>query len=133
MRVVVLCVGVALIVLAGWLGLSTRAALAAAERVPGRVSGLNAGGSHPEIAFTTRAGVAIHYPQGGMIFGYRAGDAVEVLYRPDDPRGTAVIADFGALWGDALVALGAGVLVLGAGLVVVFGSGRSSVVISGRS
>ncbi len=69
-----------------------------AARAPGIVSALNAGGSHPQIEFVSQAGTAVSYPQGGLIFGYRTGDAVQVLYRPADPRRTACIDSFGALW-----------------------------------
>lgn len=30
---------------------------------------LNAGGSHPQIAFVTEAGEQISYPQGGLVLG----------------------------------------------------------------
>lgn len=70
----------------------------------GTVIALNAGGSHPEVAFTTAAGEAVHYPQNGLVAGYRVGDAVRVLYDPSDPR-HAVVDAVGARYGFA--ALGA--------------------------
>lgn len=53
-----------------------------AQAVDGQVERLNAGGSHPQIAFTTATGQRVSYPQGGMIFGYEPGQPVRVLYDP---------------------------------------------------
>jgi hypothetical protein len=64
----------------------------------GRVVSLNAGGSHPQIAFTTRHGEQISYAQGGWIGGYAAGDAVRVRYREADPARSASIDSVGALF-----------------------------------
>ena len=106
-------VGVALLISAvGW-AVSTRRFVARAATTPGVVIRLNAGGSHPEVRFTSAAGHVIEYPQGGMIWGYRVGDTVEVLYKPDNPTGSAVINRPGALWG--LVAMD---FLLGAGFVL---------------
>ena len=57
-----------------------------AQAVDGQVERLNAGGSHPQIAFTTATGQRVSYPQGGMIFGYEPGQPVRVLYDPAQPR-----------------------------------------------
>ena len=46
------------------LSLDRRDFLARAQTVDGIVSHLNAGGSHPEIAFTTVSGERISYPEG---------------------------------------------------------------------
>lgn len=72
--------------------------IAASEVVAGSVSSLNAGGSHPQIEFATRAGEAISYPQGGLIGGYKTGDHVKVRYDPANAKGTASLDTFGALW-----------------------------------
>jgi hypothetical protein len=69
-----------------------------ATRANGTVSALNAGGSHPQIDFQTASGETISYPQGGLIFGMKPGDAVTVLYQPDNPKATATIDAVGALW-----------------------------------
>lgn len=66
--------------------------------VPGRVIKLNAGGSHPEIAFTTLKGERLSYPQGGLIGGYRVGDRVRVRYREAHPIFSASLDVFGAVW-----------------------------------
>ena len=68
-----------------------------AETGAGSVVRLNAGGSHPQIRFTTGTGEIREYPQGGMIFGYEVGEAVKVLYDPGNPR-DAVVDNFGAVW-----------------------------------
>ncbi len=64
----------------------------------GRVVKLNAGGSHPEIAFVTRDGTAISYPQGGWIGGYAVGDKVRVLYDEANPKISRSLDRFGALY-----------------------------------
>ena len=92
-------VGLALMVGAVCWANSTRRFVARAVAVPGVVIRLNAGGAHPEVRFTTAAGQVIDYPQGGMIWGYRVGDKVEVLYEPENPTGSAVLDRPGALWG----------------------------------
>ena len=82
----------------GW-GVSTRCFVARAVSAPGVVVKLNHGGAHPQIRFTTAAGEVIEYAQGGMIWGYRVGDRVEVLYEPEQPNRDPVIHTAGALWG----------------------------------
>ncbi|WP_434628319.1 DUF3592 domain-containing protein [Pseudomonas sp. Z1-29] len=73
--------------------------LARAQIADGIVSRLNAGGSHPEVAFTTGKGEKISYPQGGFIFGYEPGQPVRVYYLPEQPADNPLIVDRGALWG----------------------------------
>jgi hypothetical protein len=86
---------------------STRDFLRASVVVPGRVVRLNAGPHHPEIAFTTLAGEYVEYPQGGEV-SVQDGATVEVRYTPDEPRMTARMNTFGAIWGDALTIGGMG-------------------------
>jgi hypothetical protein len=69
-----------------------------ANSAQGEVIKLNSGGSHPEIKFITKDGREIEYPQSGLIFGYKIGDKVEVLYDSQTPK-RASINTFGALWG----------------------------------
>lgn len=64
----------------------------------GRVVRLNAGGSHPEIAFVTRSGAAISYPQGGWIWGYAVGDKVRVRYDEANPKVWPSLDIIGALY-----------------------------------
>jgi hypothetical protein len=86
----------------------------------GVVTSLNAGGSHPEIEFTTATGETVSYPQGGMIFGYQPGDRVRVLYLPSAPRETATLDAFGARysWACFLGAAGCMPLVLGVVMLI---------------
>ncbi len=91
--------GVVLMVSAVCWAFSTRRFVVRAASAPGVVVKLNAGGAHPEVRFTTAAGQAVEYPQGGMIWGYRVGDQVKVLYELKNPTGSAVIDRPGALWG----------------------------------
>lgn len=107
-------VGVGLMISAiGW-AVSTRRFVARAASAPGEVVKLNAGGAHPQVRFTTAAGRLVEYPQGGMIWGYRVGDKVEVLYASDNPTGSAVIHTPGALWGFVTIdfLMGAGFVLL---------------------
>nr|WP_182550547.1 DUF3592 domain-containing protein [Phyllobacterium myrsinacearum] len=80
--------------------------------VPGDVVALNAGGSHPQIAFVTKTGEQVSYPQGGLVFGSKVGDRVEVRYRTDSPKQSATLNQFGAIWTVTIVLAG-----LGAGFV----------------
>jgi len=91
-------IGIGLLGIAVDLALDQHAFLARAQTADGVVSRLNAGGSHPEIAFVTGSGERISYPQGGFIFGYRQGRPVRVLYLPEEPALSAVVDDPGALW-----------------------------------
>jgi uncharacterized integral membrane protein len=81
-----------------------------ASRADGVVERLNAGGSHPQIRFTTTSGDSVSYAQGGLIFGYDSGDRVQVLYRPERPQATARLDSVGAIWAMPLLLgfLGAG-------------------------
>ena len=96
-------IGVALLAIAGYMIFARYEFLSQAQQAPGIVTVLNAGGSHPEIEFTSADNHVISYPQGGMIFGYEVGQQVQVLYRTENPQGTAVIQDRGALWGAPLM------------------------------
>jgi hypothetical protein len=95
--------------------LSTRAFVRKAERAPGIVVSLNAGGSHPQIEFVTKSGQIIRYPQGGLIFGYKPGDRVQVLYDASNPAMTARINAVGAIWevSLSLLIIGFGLFLLG--------------------
>jgi len=55
----VLVAGLAALVLAGWLALEQGRFLEVAQRAPGEVVALNAGGSHPQIRFHGTDGQAI--------------------------------------------------------------------------
>lgn len=92
-------IGIALLGIAVHIVLDRREFLAHAQIADGIVTRLNAGGSHPEIAFTTRRGERVSYPQGGFIAGYRPGQQVQVRYLPERPAASALVDDRGALWG----------------------------------
>ncbi|WP_047289191.1 DUF3592 domain-containing protein [Pseudomonas protegens] len=91
-------IGIGLLVIAVNLTLDRREFLASAQTADGIVSDLNAGGSHPEIAFTSSTGEKISYPQGGFIFGYQKDQPVRVYYQPERPANSAIIDDPAALW-----------------------------------
>ncbi|VWC65727.1 hypothetical protein BLA50215_00148 [Burkholderia lata] len=101
--------GTCLLVGAALYAQSTREFLRTSVVVPGRVIKLNAGPHHPEIAFTTLAGEQIEYPQGGSV-SEQDGAAVEVRYTPDEPRMSARLNTFGAIWGDVLMIGGMGIV-----------------------
>ena len=114
--VIMLAIGVALLGAALASALSVRRFTRESSLADGRVIKLNAGGSHPEIMFTTRGGERVSYPQGGLIAGYSVGDAVRVRYREADPKRSATLDTFGALffWPVLLVVLGGGLAVASA-------------------
>jgi hypothetical protein len=118
--IVFLVVGGGMLVAAVVTGIATNGFVGRAASAPGEVSRLNAGGSHPEIVFTAASGEKISYPQGGLIFGYRPGQKVRVLYSQEDPKGTARVDAFGALWFVPLMLFGLGLALIigGAALLV---------------
>lgn len=68
------------------------------ERATGAVIALYAGAtSHPEIEFRDSAGQVVRFPGNGFV-SHRVGDQVEVIFKPKDPVGTAVLNEPGALW-----------------------------------
>jgi hypothetical protein len=87
----------------------------------GTVVALNAGGSHPQIKFTTTEGKEIEYSQNGLIFGYQIGDQVTVLYNPQNPLEASVNTP-GALWGFNLLGFILGVCFTGIGLLKLLNS-----------
>lgn len=109
-------IGVVLLGIAANLTLDRREFLAHAQTADGIVSHLNAGGSHPEIAFTTRSGEKISYPQGGFIFGYQKDQPVRVYYLPEQPANSAIVDAPAALWATPGVLGGIGLVFIIAGL-----------------
>lgn len=109
--VVLLTVGGLLMVAALLVSVRTIAFLRSSTVANGTVEALNAGGSHPQVAFVTAAGERVSYPQGGFVFGWRVGDAVRVRYAPARPR-DAVMDRVGAIWTPAIL-----LLVIGLGMV----------------
>ena len=71
---------------------------------------LKAGGSHPQVAFVTKTGERISYPQGGIISGMKVGDKVTVLYPPEAPSVKPTVDRFGAVWDVTLTTLFIGVV-----------------------
>lgn len=96
--------------------MATRSFIRTATRAEGTVTRLIAGGSHPEIEFSTAENQKISYSQGGLIFGFRPGDRVNVMFDAANPLGTATIDTVGALWFTTLIssALGAMCFIAGA-------------------
>ena len=109
-------IGVLLLAFCIHTAMATRSFIQTATRADGIVTKLNAGGSHPEIQFTTPENQKISYPQGGLIFGFHPGDRVTVIFDAANPSGTATIDKVGALWFTTLMSglIGATCLVAGA-------------------
>ena len=97
-----------------------------AGRAPGVVTRLNAGGSHPEISFTAKSGEVVDYPQGGMIWGYRPGRHVFVLYNPRNPSDSPCLDTIPALWFDQGMLLLLGLVFLSIGSYLAFGPKESA-------
>lgn len=104
-----------LFIITGYIAIGQHEFLSHAQKAPGVVKSLNAGGSHPQIEFTSSSGQVVSYPEGGIIFGYQPGQMVEVLYDPEHPSRDPVISDLGAVWGSATFAglIGLGFAYLG--------------------
>ena len=109
--------GVVVLCVAAGIGFATQRFTSRAARAEGVVARLNAGGSHPQIEFTTASGTRVSYPQGGFVFGYRVGQTVQVLYDPDDPAHTARVGTVGALWFVPILLLGIGVAFVLSGIL----------------
>ena len=111
-RHVLLFAGVLLLAGAAVTALHTNRFIAHAAMRPGAVTRLNAGGSHPQINFTTQDGTLVSYPQGGMVAGFTAGQPVQVLFDPANPRATARVRSFGSLWGSSTTLAICGIVLL---------------------
>ncbi|WP_241012856.1 MULTISPECIES: DUF3592 domain-containing protein [Burkholderia] len=99
MKAVFFCLlGVALLAGMAYSIVDTRAFLRKSEVANGEVVALNAGSSHPEIAFVTSVGEHISYAQGGLVFGMKVGDAVQVRYLASSPKTSATLDRFLAIW-----------------------------------
>ena len=117
--IIFLIVGAALLITTVQLAVRKREFVRTASVAEGTVVRLNAGGSHPQIEFIDNSGKRISYPQGGLIFGYKPGDRVRVLYNPGDARNSASIDAFGALCPFPLILGTIGAVFLALGLVSV--------------
>lgn len=113
-----------LLAISAYMALARQTFLSGADIAPGMVISLNAGGAHPQIEFVAADGKTYRYPQGGMIYGYRTGQAVQVLYLHEDPRMTAVINDTGAIWGPAVLVALIGLGLGGLGTLAFYKPGR---------
>jgi hypothetical protein len=108
-RMIFIGVGVLVILAALVWAVSTYQFINQAATAQGEVIKLNSGGSHPEIKFTLPDGQEIEYPQSGLIFGYKVGDKVEILYDAKNPK-NASLNTFGALWGFPVLILTLGLI-----------------------
>src|SRR5690348_3596358 len=108
-------IGAGFLIVAALTAQSTREFIRSSIVVPVHVVKLNAGGSHPQVEFVTKAGERISYPQGGMIYGMKMGEQVSVRYLPDSPSRSATIDQFGAVWNWTIttVIIGVGAIVAG--------------------
>ncbi|MDR5741428.1 MULTISPECIES: DUF3592 domain-containing protein [unclassified Caballeronia] len=114
-----IAIGLVLLVMASLNVNSTRQFLQSSVVVPGRVVALNAGGSHPQVEFVTLSGERVSYPQGGLVFGMKVGEAVRVRYAPAAVRHSATLDAFGTVWYAALLLATVGLGFVVAGVVSV--------------
>ena len=98
-----LLVGIALLAGAAATARGAARFMRTSQVAPGVVTRLLAGASHPEIRFATPDGRSFTYPQGGLVGGYRAGQAVRVRYLPADPDESASVDRWPAVWGATLL------------------------------
>jgi len=117
--VVFILIGIAAAAVAIALGLKKLDFIQHSAVAEGRVLRLNAGGSHPEIEFTSDHGNKVKYPQGGFVFRYRPGDHVQVRYDPERPLQSACVDAFGALWFPPLIVLAIGLACIVGGVAAV--------------
>ena len=108
--IVFLVAGIIMLAISIGLTISNIRFIANAKTADGVVVELKAGGSHPEIKFSTSNGTEITYQQGGFIFSYRVGDPVHVYYLEERPKETACIDSLGALWFVPALSLALGLL-----------------------
>jgi hypothetical protein len=132
-RVLMLSVGVALVIAASLVALRVRAAVGQASVADGTVVRLNAGGSHPQIEFTASSGQRVSYPQGGLIWGYRTGQHVRVLYDPQHPAYSARIDALGTVWFVPVLLAFIGIVFLAVGVSAARPAPRSTQPTSQRS
>lgn len=109
-------IGVGMLIGAAALALDTRSFVAAAKRAPGSVIELvekrDSDGSvtyKPVVAFTADSGASVNFTSSFSSNppAYDVGEAVEVLYSPDNPN-DARIRGFGSLWLGAVIVGGIG-------------------------
>lgn len=108
------CLGVAIMLASVAWAVSVWGFAVNASSAHGVVTSLNAGGSHPQVRFTTAAGEVVEYAQNGLIFGYQVGDDVVVIYDPQRPT-KAIVNTFGARWGFAVLGFMMGAAFVGMG------------------
>ena len=92
----VVAIGLGLLFVSVSSGRSAYQLIADGSSAQGVVTKVN--GAHLTVEFKSTNGDAFRYLQSGLIWGYRVGDRVQVLYTSSDPRGTACISAAGALW-----------------------------------
>jgi hypothetical protein len=117
-RILLIVTGVAVLTAAIVVAISVQSFARGAEKADGVVARLNAGGSHPQIEFTTASGLKVSYPQGGLIFGYHPRQKVGVLYSPDNPQQSARLDAFGALWGTPIILSIVAMFLIASGLLM---------------
>ena len=117
-RILLIVTGVAFLAVSIAVAISVRSFARDSEKADGVVARLNAGGSHPQIEFTTASGLKVSYPQGGLIFGYQPGQKVGVLYSPDNPQQSARLDAVGALWGTPIILSLVAMFLIASGLLM---------------
>lgn len=87
------CLAVALLFCVAW----KIEYLTMTEVATGKVTHLDFGGHHPEIAFQARDGRLYERPISSL-WSVQPGQAVQIRYEPDDPTLSATMDTFADLW-----------------------------------
>ena len=95
---VFLAVGIALLVAAGFVAVSTRDFLQRSRLAAGLVIAEPYGPHHVKVRFRTARGEVVTYHQNGEVT-LHTGEAVQVRYDPAAPRRDSCVDRFGAIWG----------------------------------
>jgi hypothetical protein len=94
---VLVVAGIVTLILVGVSVIGTLRLLRSGQRAKGMVTALYAGNAHPKIEFVANGGATVVFPGNGFV-SHRVGDAVDVLYAPENPGRSAVLEEPGALW-----------------------------------
>jgi hypothetical protein len=110
-----ICAGLAFFAAAFLEGTQTYRFMHKAEEMDGSVAQVDNHGFTLEIVFKPAVATEVAFPQNGLLFNYKMGDQVPVLYDPDIPS-IASLDNFSALWFRTATRLIAGIILFGIGL-----------------
>src|SRR5690606_27997803 len=109
-----ICIGIGLLIAAGWMLKENLNFIDEAIQVEGQVIATPFGKYHPEVEFIADNKETIQFTQNGFHTGFEVGEKVHVLYLPHKQT-TARIHSTSVIWGFPIV------LFVGALLFLIFG------------